>query len=131
MSGLEAAWLPYSTAKNSGLIAMNKASIGPSAAPASGQQRPCDKASSIGLTPCLQTQCCAGRRVWHRNLHIHAHRRPSGDSSPLLRRTAHGQVAIPVLAIVIGLDLLFVSSNALKFIDGGWVPIAVAILLYL
>lgn len=40
-------------------------------------------------------------------------------------------MAIPVLAIVIGLDLLFVSSNALKFIDGGWVPIAVAILLYL
>jgi KUP system potassium uptake protein len=38
---------------------------------------------------------------------------------------------IPVLAVVIVLDVLFVSSNALKFIDGGWVPIVVALLLYL
>jgi KUP system potassium uptake protein len=38
---------------------------------------------------------------------------------------------IVVLSLVVALDLLFVSSNALKFVDGGWVPIAVAILLYL
>jgi KUP system potassium uptake protein len=50
----------------------------------------------------------------------------------LLRFTKAPQSAwkIAALSAIAVLDVIFVASNALKFIDGGWLPIAVAALVY-
>jgi len=50
----------------------------------------------------------------------------------LLRFTRAPQSAwkIAALTAIAVLDVIFVASNALKFIDGGWLPIAVAALVY-
>ncbi len=46
-------------------------------------------------------------------------------------RSAHHRSMIAVLAFVVGLNVLFVTSNSLKFPDGGWLPISVAIVVFI
>jgi KUP system potassium uptake protein len=42
-------------------------------------------------------------------------------------RSAHHHAKIAVLSLIVVLNVLFVASNSLKFPDGGWLPITVAI----
>jgi KUP system potassium uptake protein len=46
-------------------------------------------------------------------------------------RSPHHKVKIALLGAVVVLDVLFVASNALKFPNGGWLPISVAIGVFL
>jgi KUP system potassium uptake protein len=45
-------------------------------------------------------------------------------------RTARHHAMITILSLVVALNVLFVTSNSLKFPDGGWLPITVAILVF-
>jgi KUP system potassium uptake protein len=42
-------------------------------------------------------------------------------------RSAHHHLTITVLSLIVALNVLFVTSNSLKFPDGGWLPISIAI----
>jgi KUP system potassium uptake protein len=46
-------------------------------------------------------------------------------------RSPHHKVKIALLSSVVILDVLFVASNALKFPHGGWLPITVAIFVFI
>jgi KUP system potassium uptake protein len=46
-------------------------------------------------------------------------------------RSRHHVAKIAVLSLVAILDVLFVASNSLKFPDGGWLPITVAIVVFI
>ena len=45
-------------------------------------------------------------------------------------RAPHANLKIAALAVVAVLDVLFFASNSLKFADGGWIPIATAVVVY-
>ncbi len=45
-------------------------------------------------------------------------------------RSSHHHAMISVLAIIVVLNALFVASNFLKFPDGGWLPIVIAIVVF-
>jgi KUP system potassium uptake protein len=45
-------------------------------------------------------------------------------------RSPHHKIKIALLSAVAVLDVLFVASNSLKFPDGGWLPITVAIVVF-
>jgi len=45
-------------------------------------------------------------------------------------RTARHRATITMLSLVVMLNLLFVTSNSLKFTDGGWLPVLVAIVVF-
>jgi KUP system potassium uptake protein len=46
-------------------------------------------------------------------------------------RSAQHHAKIVVLAVIVVLNVLFVASNSLKFPDGGWLPISLAILVFI
>jgi KUP system potassium uptake protein len=46
-------------------------------------------------------------------------------------RSPHHRLKIALLSAVVVLDVLFVASNALKFPNGGWLPISVAVAVFI
>jgi KUP system potassium uptake protein len=46
-------------------------------------------------------------------------------------RSAHHKWMITILSVVVLLNVLFVTSNSLKFPEGGWLPISVAIIVFI